>query len=140
MDRERAYIPRLQIEFIDLITLPVYRKVPSVHYGIVPYISSHVSHTECMVWQNTIILYLFRACRDLSRLFPSSPSPYLAAVERNRLGWSFVDAALERRGRNGRSTGSVRSIFRDGSVDREVAEVMQRQRQAEAGSTGTDKK
>ena len=27
MDRERAYIPRLQIEFIDLITLPVYRKV-----------------------------------------------------------------------------------------------------------------
>ena len=29
MDRERAYIPRLQIEFIDLITLPVYRKVLS---------------------------------------------------------------------------------------------------------------
>ena len=92
-----------------------------------------------MVLQKTIILYLFRACRDLSRLFPSSPSPYLAAVERNRLGWSFVDAALERRGRNGRSTGSVRSIFRDGSVDREVAEVMRRQRQP-AGNKGTDKK
>ena len=62
--------------------------------------------------------------RDLSKLFPSSPSPYLEAVERNRLGWTFVDEALERRGRNGRSTGSVRNIFRDGSVDREVAEVL----------------
>ncbi len=25
MDRERAYIPKLQIEFIDIIALPVYR-------------------------------------------------------------------------------------------------------------------
>ena len=83
-------------------------------------------------------MHIFRMCRDLSRLFPSSPSPYLEAVERNRLGWSFVDAALERRGRNGRSTGSVRSIFRDGSVDREVAEVM-RQKQP-AGKGDTDKK
>ena len=32
MDRERAYIPRLQIEFIDLITLPVYRKVLDQYY------------------------------------------------------------------------------------------------------------
>ena len=32
MDREKAYIPRLQIEFIDLITLPVYRKVLNKFY------------------------------------------------------------------------------------------------------------
>ena len=42
--------------------------------------------------------------RDLSRLFPSSPSPYLEATERNRLAWTFVDEALERRGRDGEST------------------------------------
>jgi hypothetical protein len=70
--------------------------------------------------------------RDLKALFPSSAAPYLDAVESNRLAWGFVDEALERRGRCGVSTGSVRDIFRDGSVEREVTEKEAKSRDKDA--------
>ena len=52
MDRERAYIPRLQIEFIDLITLPVYRKVLSLS------ILTNLAYLVMMLMQFFALWYL----------------------------------------------------------------------------------
>ena len=62
----------------------------------------------------------FLPARDLFQLFPAEASSPLRAAQNNRELWGRAHEALERRGRNG-VTGNVRDIFRDDSVEREVA-------------------
>ena len=60
-------------------------------------------------------------CRYLYGLFPEAEEP-LIAVKNNRICWDRAHEALLKRGRKG-ITGNVKDIFRDESIEREVASV-----------------
>ncbi len=67
----------------------------------------------------------FTTIRDLFQLFPATASAPYKSAQNNRELWDRAHRALERRGRNG-VTGNVKDLFRDDSVEREVAGIAEK--------------
>ncbi len=77
-------------------------------------------HDTYGLWSNAFSTSILLRSRDLCQLFPRDASVPYQAVQANRVRWGRAHEALQKRGRNG-IAGNVRDIFRDESIEREVA-------------------